>query len=354
VSPTAAWAVRVRSLRSALWPIAQTAVGAGVAWAIARYALGHRQPFFAPIAAAISLGVSVGRRGRQAVQLMVGVTVGIVVADLVVAVIGTGAVQIAVVVALAMLAALLLSRSPLLVNQAGASAILVVALHRPHAGSQRLLDALAGGLVAILIGAVLFPADPRRLVTDAARRVLSVLADGLDGAREALLHPERVTSGWQLDIAARVHGSLAALAHARETAAGVVRVAPQRRRAREPVERLSAQAAQLDLLANAELSLVRRSVQIVADGRPAPEWLGSTLDALAEALRALADDPGAEEAQLRARERALHAAAEARRHTGSDAAVVALASQARAMARDVLLVTGLDASRAAEALAGAN
>jgi hypothetical protein len=33
---------------------------------------------------------------------------------------------------------------------------------------------------------------------------------------------------------------------------------------------------------------------------------------------------------------------------------VALASQARAMARDVLLVTGLDASRAAEALAGAN
>src|SRR4051794_34397213 len=132
---------RRATLRASVWPIAQTAAGAGIAWAIARYGLGHRQPFFAPIAATVALGASVGRRGRQAVQLMIGVTIGIVIADLVVRVIGTGAVQISIVVALSMLAALLFSRSPLLVNQAGASAILVVALHRPHTGSMRLLDA---------------------------------------------------------------------------------------------------------------------------------------------------------------------------------------------------------------------
>jgi uncharacterized membrane protein YgaE (UPF0421/DUF939 family) len=166
------WPSRRSVLRAAAWPIAQTALGAGVAWAIARYALGHRQPFFAPVAATISLGWRVGQRARQAVQLVTGVAVGIVIADLLVAVIGTGALQIALVVALAMFAALLLSRSPLLVNQAGASAILVMALHRPHGGSQRLLDALVGGAVAILIGAVLFPADPRKLVADAARGVL--------------------------------------------------------------------------------------------------------------------------------------------------------------------------------------
>ncbi|MEA2412068.1 MAG: hypothetical protein QOC77_2629 [Thermoleophilaceae bacterium] len=345
------WAARRATLREAAWPIAQTAVGAGVAWAIARYALGHKQPFFAPIAATISLGVVAGRRGRQAVQLMTGVAVGIVIADLVVALIGTGAVQIAVVVALAMFAALLFSRSPLLVNQAGASAILVVALHRPHGGSQRLLDALAGGAVAILIGTVLFPADPRRLVADGARQTLQVLADGLAKAREALLHPEQVVSGWSLEIARGVHGALAGLAQAQQTAAGVVKLAPQRRRAREDVERFIAQAAQLDLLANAELSLVRRSGRLVAGGKQAPEWLGHTLESLEAALQALAADPAGEGAQAAARGHALDAAREARLHTESDPAVVALAQQARAMARDLLYVTGMGADQAREALA---
>ena len=39
------WRGRRAVLRAAAWPIAQTAIGAGVAWAIARYALGHKQPF---------------------------------------------------------------------------------------------------------------------------------------------------------------------------------------------------------------------------------------------------------------------------------------------------------------------
>jgi uncharacterized membrane protein YgaE (UPF0421/DUF939 family) len=337
-------------VRAALWPVAQTAVGAGAAWAIARYGLGHQQPFFAPIAAAISLGVSTGRRGRQAVQLMGGVAVGIVIADLVVTAIGAGAVQIALVVGLAMLAALLFSGSPLLVNQAGASAILVVALHRPHGGSQRLLDALVGGAVAILIGTVLFPADPRRLVADAARRVLSVLAGGLDRAREALVHPEQVVSGWSIEIARGIHVSLADLAQAQATAADVVRHAPGRRRARAAVERFSAQAAQLDLLANAELSLVRRAGRFVAEGRPAPDWLGDTLGELGAALRVLADDPAGEHAQQTARAHATAAAREAARQDEGDPAVVALATQARAMARDLLYVTGLGADAARDAL----
>jgi uncharacterized membrane protein YgaE (UPF0421/DUF939 family) len=348
------WSARLAAVRAGAWPVAQTAVGAAVAWAIARYALGHEQPFFAPIAAAISLGASAGRRGRQAVQMMVGVTVGIVVSDLVVKAIGTGAVQIAVVVALAMMSALLFSRSPLLVNQAGASAILVVALHQPHTGSQRLLDAASGGVVAILIGVVLFPTDPQRLVEDATRRVLTTLADGLERVRDALHDPEQVGSGWSLEIARGVHGALAALATAQGTAADVVRHAPQRRRARESVERLSAQAAQLDLLANAELSLVRRSGQRVAVARrPAPEWLGHTLAALEAALRELATDPASPRAQEAARRHALDAVREARQHTETDPDVVALASAAQAMARDLLYVTGLGADQAGEVLAGA-
>jgi hypothetical protein len=117
------------------------------------------------------------------------------------------------------------------------------------------------------------------------------------------------------------------------------------------VERFSAQAARLDLLANAELSLVRRSGRFVADGKQVPEWLGETLRELEAALRALAADPAGEGAQAAAREHALDAAREARLHTESDPAVVALAEQARAMARDLLSVTGLAADQVTEALA---
>ncbi len=76
--------------RAALWPVTQAAIAAGLAWYLAYDVLGHPQPFFAPIAAAISLSASVGRRWRNAAQMVLGVTLGIGVAEAVVAVVGTG------------------------------------------------------------------------------------------------------------------------------------------------------------------------------------------------------------------------------------------------------------------------
>ncbi|WP_238158822.1 hypothetical protein [Mycobacterium sp. MFM001] len=43
----------MKRLSSALWPIAQTAIAASLAWYLARDVLGHHNPFFAPIAAAV-------------------------------------------------------------------------------------------------------------------------------------------------------------------------------------------------------------------------------------------------------------------------------------------------------------
>jgi hypothetical protein len=49
-------------LRLAWWPVVQAALASGLAWYVTHDALGHPQPFFAPIAAAISLSAFVGRR----------------------------------------------------------------------------------------------------------------------------------------------------------------------------------------------------------------------------------------------------------------------------------------------------
>ncbi|HEY3188873.1 MAG TPA: FUSC family protein, partial [Solirubrobacteraceae bacterium] len=162
---------RLGRLRTAGWDVAQTALAAAVAWALA--SLVNDRPYFAPISAVISLGVARGRRIARAFELVIGVAVGIAVADLIVLALGTGTLVIALVVALAMLAALLVGAGTVLVNQAAVSAILVATLTPPSNGisPDRFVDALIGGAVALLVGQVLFPRDPLRALAGAARAV---------------------------------------------------------------------------------------------------------------------------------------------------------------------------------------
>ncbi len=59
--------------------------------------LESEQPFFAPIAAVVTLGLAPGQRGRRAVEVALGVAVGLAIADVIVRIIGVGAAQIGVV-----------------------------------------------------------------------------------------------------------------------------------------------------------------------------------------------------------------------------------------------------------------
>src|SRR5882757_10039392 len=79
---------RARSLRSTWWTIAQSAVAAAAAWALA--SLVNQRPFFAPVSAVISLGLARGRRTVRAAELVIGVAIGIAVADVIVRILGTG------------------------------------------------------------------------------------------------------------------------------------------------------------------------------------------------------------------------------------------------------------------------
>ena len=145
---------RRQRAEAAIRPIFQTAVAASAAWFIALELLGHDRPFFAPIAAVVTLGLTVGERRRRAIELAIGVGVGIGIADLIVAQIGTGTWQIGVTVALAMFAAIMVGGGPLLASQAAASAVLVVALQPPEDSFDftRAIDGLVGATTGVLIG----------------------------------------------------------------------------------------------------------------------------------------------------------------------------------------------------------
>src|SRR5262245_50485797 len=82
--------------RSVAVPLVQAALAAGLSWFVAVHVFGHRAPLFAPVAAIVSIDMTLGRRLRRAVELIFGAGAGVGVGALLVSAIGTGPWQIAV------------------------------------------------------------------------------------------------------------------------------------------------------------------------------------------------------------------------------------------------------------------
>ena len=123
---------RIDRLRAARLTLVQAAVAAGLAWAIATEVLDQEQPFFAPVAALITLALTGGERRRRAVEVAAGVTVGIAVADTIVYLRRARAImQLTSSSSCAMAVAVLLGGGVLAVTQAGVSAAFVVTLEQP-------------------------------------------------------------------------------------------------------------------------------------------------------------------------------------------------------------------------------
>ena len=100
--------------------VIQGSVAAGIAFWFAHHVIGHPQPFFAPMASVIALGTSTVGRLRRSVELVMGVSLGIGIGDIMISHVGTGSWQIAITVACALVAALFLDKSPLAPIQATA------------------------------------------------------------------------------------------------------------------------------------------------------------------------------------------------------------------------------------------
>src|SRR5215211_2210722 len=211
-------------LRSVWLAILQTAVAACLAWFLTVLILGLERPTFAPIAAVIVLGLTVGERLRRALELTLAVAFGIAMADLLLSVVGVGAVQAGVFVALAMGLAVFLGGGGLGVNEAAISAMIIMFTYTPSAAGfpiDRFLEALIGGGTALLINA-LIPVNPERMVEEAAYPVFAESAAVLEEVADALEDGDakRVQRAYvkARAIDARVAGLKEAVAAGRETA----------------------------------------------------------------------------------------------------------------------------------------
>jgi uncharacterized membrane protein YgaE (UPF0421/DUF939 family) len=274
--------------------VVQSAVAAALAWLVAHRVLGHSEPFFAPIAAAISLSTSYIQRSRRIAQMVGGVLLGIVVAELLHSLLGDSTAALGVIVLATMVIALAVGvgffgDGMMFPNQAAASAVLVVTVHRHGTGAERGVDALVGGAVALVLGVGLFPAQPLNLLANAESDLLRTLAAKLGEVAEMLRAGRTVTDEWTLATGHAIHRQLAALARARGTARLNVRVAPRRWRLRSAVDAEVGRTARLDLLANAVLSLIRAATLRRDGQREPPAALQDKVASLASTLGALAD-----------------------------------------------------------------
>ena len=348
---------RAERLRDTARAILQATLAATLAWLVATELVGHPQPFFAPVAAMITLGLTQGERGRRAVEVVLGVTLGIGVADLLVIALGTGWWQLALVVSLAMSIALLLGSGQMFAQQAAVSAALVATLQPPDGGVSfaRAVDALLGGSIALAISALVLPAHPGRMVREAAAPVLAELAAVLEDVAAALSvrsHDDAqaaLARGREIDELARDLEQ--ALVVGRETA----RLAPPRRRLLGTVEVYADAAAQIDLAVRNVRVLARAARRAIDLEENIPPEVADALRALAAAVRALGeaiDDPGRAGA---VRDHALRAATEATlvlKATGN-MSVSVIVGQIRSTAVDLLRGAGMSYDEAAEAVRGA-
>jgi uncharacterized membrane protein YgaE (UPF0421/DUF939 family) len=345
---------RLERLRVAWRSILQASVASGVAWVIATEVFGHDRPFFAPVAAIITLGLTFAERGRRAVEVAIGVAVGIAVGDLLVLAIGVGPAQLSLVVLLATALAIFLGSGQMLATQAAVSAALVATLQPPTEGVTfaRFLDALAGGAVALIVNGLVLPADPMAMVRRAARPVLDELAATLEDVARAILERDRNLAERSLERARGIDELSGRFSEAVAVSRETTRYAPPRRRLRSRVEDYAEAAAQIDLAVRNVRVLARGTIRAVRLDENVPPDMAEAVRALAEAVRAFGDALDHPDHADRVREPALRAAATATlvlERTGN-LSVSVIVGQVRSTATDLLAGTGMDTDDAAESV----
>ncbi|MGN6300090.1 MAG: FUSC family protein [Angustibacter sp.] len=341
------WSDRVRLLRRYGWHIAQCAVAAAVAWGVARLVLGHPQPFFAPVAAIVSLGLSYRQRLQRVAEVTVGVALGVLIGDLFVHVFGTGPWQVLVVVAVAMVLAVLLDAGPLLVTQAGVQSSIVATLApAPAAGLGRWLDAVVGGAVALVAAAVV-PGSPLRRPRQEAAALMQDFAGWCRDGVRAVTTGDTALAYATLDRARASEQQLADVREAASDGLSIARSSPWRRGHRSDLLGIAALAVHLDRAVRNGRVLLRRITVVVRRGERLDDEVLGLLTALADAADELARAVSARSAPERSRELlAAVAAASGRATVGASLSSDVVIAQVRSMVVDLLELTGLDAEAA--------
>jgi uncharacterized membrane protein YgaE (UPF0421/DUF939 family) len=338
-----------------------------VAWLIASQVIEHGTPVFAPIAAVVCLGLSHAARLRRVAELAAGVSIGVLLADLLVRVIGSGWWQIGLITALAMGLAQLFGGGTLVTNQAAVQAIFLVGLPQQTGGGlARWEDALIGGATALLVAATL-PPDPVQAVRPQARQLITELADVVSSAADAVRAGDPTLADATLERARATQVDVERLTNALQGGEEIARISPLRRSRQAELARYRRTLIGVDRAARNLRVAIRRTATVLDRGRAVPPGLAGVLDDLAAILRILHDQVGTSTVDV---PRSPRSQADPPDRSSVPGALVALAgrldpaalgastmsstvivAQVRSAVVDLLEITGMDLTRARQFLA---
>jgi len=342
-------AAGLHRVRGGLALAVQAGAGAAIAWFLAHDVIGRPAPFFAPIAAVITLASSVGQRARRTVELVIGVAIGIGIGDALILLVGAGPWQIGLVVVLAVLVATAVGGGTPLVMQSASSAVLVATLTSATGLPwTRFFDALVGGGVGLVVMTILLPLNPLTVVQRAADPALRALADGLRDVATALRAADRDEIEAILVRLRAAETSFAAFSAAVTAARENVAFAPARWHTRTALAQYVDGATQATYALRNVRVLIRRVNTGLGDQEQLPEVLATAIGLLGDAVDLLRQEWAKAAEPIAARQRALSAVAEAAKAyddgLGFSGGVVV--AQIRSAATDLLRASGVDFAEA--------
>ncbi|GAB49546.1 FUSC family protein [Mobilicoccus pelagius] len=283
-------AKRYRRLQERLFFITQIALSAAIAWFISRDIIGHTQPFFAPVAAVVALGFSFGQRIERAVQIVFGVAVGVLIGDVAVSIIGSGYWQLALIVFSSMAIMTVVDGRVLPTTQAGLqSAMVTILVAQPDQALSRWIDAVVGGVVALLASTIT-PASPLRRPRQHTAEIVSEMSELFAETTASLRERDLARAERALARARDSEEALATLESLADDGLSVIRSSPFRRRHLPAVQEIADLLPPLDRAMRNLRVLVRRATIALRQGEVVPKGYIDMVDELAQITAAMAED----------------------------------------------------------------
>ena len=345
-----------RRLRTNWVPLAESVVAATVAWVIATVVVGHSAPFFAPAAAIIVLGQARGVRVRKTVEILIAVAGGVLLADIVAQLLGANTtLTIFVLIVLTLTITTAIGANGVAVVQAAVSALYVAVIAPPTQTlvPVRFIDAIVGGVVAVVVNQLAVAHDPLSGLVREMRSITERICDVIDRTAAAIDQHDEAMAREALDRARQVDSAVDSLRTEVAATDEVLRLDVWRRQHRAGVRTIDTSTRQIDyavrgvrVLARASLTLTRWPTPVGAELGVALRHLAAAVGYAGEALAAeiLRDADTAADFGRRTEQAAFAAIADARPLLWGDQPlpVVMIVGQLRSITIDLLRGVGAD------------
>jgi uncharacterized membrane protein YgaE (UPF0421/DUF939 family) len=250
--------------------IFKTALAAGLAWWVAEWLAGSKDPYFAPLAAILTLQVTVAETIAYSVQRVLGVVVGVCLAAFVFGDFNVDALSIGALVGLGMLGAQLVGLGPQATAQVAISGLLVMAVGQrtPGYATHRIIDTVIGVCVAVVINATIAPASHLEALAAALTSYCEKLAELLTELAASLREHTPERSSAALTKAREVNHDFADVRAALSLSEQGLKWHYSARRNRQVWNADRAVAEALE-----KISILARTMSrtMVEDGKPAPD-----------------------------------------------------------------------------------